>query len=87
MSGSRSKDYHADRLDLTAPETGEPRAVFDLAWPEGLQEGFSQPVAVLLNEGPENLALASAAGFRCFTHVEGFKDYLRREVLREEPAL
>jgi hypothetical protein len=74
-------------FDYTAPETGEQRAVFDLAWPEGLQEGLSQPVAVLLNEGPETLALASAAGFRCFTHVEGFKDYLQREVLREEPAL
>lgn len=71
----------------TDPETGEQRAVFDLAWPDGLQEGLSQPVAVLLNEGEDTLARASAAGFRCFTDVPGFKEYLQREVLREELVL
>ena len=70
-------------FDYTDPDTGEQRAVFDLAWPDGVQEGLSQPVAVLLNEGEETLALASSAGFRCFTDVEGFKAYVMREVLRE----
>jgi hypothetical protein len=27
-------------------ETGEPEAIFDLAWPSGLQQGLTQPVAV-----------------------------------------
>ena len=62
---------------------GEQRAVFDLAWPDGVQEGFSQPVAILLNEGGEALALASSVGFRCFTDIEGFKAYLAKEVLGE----
>jgi hypothetical protein len=70
-------------FDYTDPDTGEQRAVFDLAWPDGVQEGLSQPVAVLLNEGEETLALASSAGFRCFTNVEGFKAYLAKEVLME----
>jgi hypothetical protein len=70
-------------LDYTDPDTGEQRAVFDLAWPDGVQEGLSQPVAVLLNEGEETLALASSAGFRCFTDIEGFKAYLIKEVLGE----
>lgn len=73
-------------FDFTDPNTGEQRAVFDLAWPDGLQEGLSQPVAVLLNEGDETLAVASSAGFRCFTDIENFKAYLTREVLRETSA-
>jgi hypothetical protein len=70
-------------FDYTDPDTGEQRAVFDLAWLDGVQEGLSQPVAVLLNEGEETLALASSAGFRCFTDVEAFKAYVMKEVLRE----
>jgi hypothetical protein len=70
---------------LADPETGEQRAVFDLVWQSGLQEELSQPVAVLLNESAETLALASRAGFRCFTQVEDFKDYVGKEVLSETP--
>jgi hypothetical protein len=70
-------------FDYTNPATGEQQAMFDLAWPNGLQEELSEPVAVLLNEGPETLALASSAGFRCFTSVEGFKAYVSKEVLGE----
>ena len=54
-------------FDYADPDTREQQAVFDLAWPNGIQEELSQPVAVLLNEGAETLALASSAGFRCFT--------------------
>jgi len=43
--------------DLADPETGVQRAVLDLAWPNGLQEGLSQPVALLLNEPPRVLVL------------------------------
>ena len=39
--------------DFADPETGEQKAVFDLAWPNGIQEELSQPVAVLLNEAAE----------------------------------
>ncbi|MGH6915048.1 MAG: hypothetical protein ACREH3_15255, partial [Geminicoccales bacterium] len=67
--------------ELADAESGEPIAVLDLAWPEGLQEGLSEPVAVLLNEGPEMLACASRFGFRCFTGVDDFKRYLGVEVL------
>ena len=65
---------------------GEQRAVFALAWPDGVQEGLRQPVAVPLNEGEEILALASSAGFRCFADIEGFKAYLTKEVLGETPT-
>jgi len=70
--------------DFADPDTGEQKAVFDLAWPNGLQEELSEPVAVLLNEGPEVIALANQAGFRCFTSVNSFKQYACREVLGVE---
>ena len=70
--------------DFADPDTGEQKAVFDLAWPNGLQEELSEPVAVLLNEEPEIIALANQAGFRCFVSVESFKRYTNREVLGAE---
>ncbi len=65
-------------------ETGEQRAVFDLVWPNGIQEELSQPVALLLNEPAETIAIANQAGFRCFTSSEDFKQYVRKEILMEE---
>jgi hypothetical protein len=67
--------------ELQDPTTGEPTAILDLAWPEGVQRGLSQPVALLLNESPETLAAASAAGLRYFVSVEAFKRYVEKEVL------
>lgn len=69
--------------DHSDPETGEQKAVFDLAWPNGIQEELSQPVAVLLNEDSRTIALASEAGFRCFTSSETFKRYVMTEVLAD----
>lgn len=67
--------------DFADPETGEQRAVFDLAWPNGIQEGLSQPVAVLLNESSEVIVIASQAGFRCFTTLRDFRRYVESEIL------
>ena len=66
-------------------ETGRALALFDLAWPNGLQEGLTQPVAVLLNEGRATLEVASARGYRSFTQVEEFKRYVQSEVLTSAP--
>ena len=68
-------------FDFADAESGEQIAVFDLAWPQGIQEELSGPVAVLLNEGTEVLAIASQAGYRCFTSIESFKSYVEAEVL------
>lgn len=67
--------------DYADPESGAQRAVFDLAWPDGIQSGLSEPVAVLLNETPEVLSLASSAGFRFFTSAVGFQRYVESEIL------
>jgi hypothetical protein len=70
-------------FDFSDPGTGEQKAVFDLAWPGGLQEELSERVAVLLNESAATIAIASQAGFRCFTDVSEFQQYVRSEVLME----
>jgi hypothetical protein len=70
--------------DFADHDTGEQRAVFDLAWPEGLQQELSEPVAVLFNETKETIGLASGAGFRCFTTAEEFKQYVEHEILAVE---
>jgi hypothetical protein len=67
--------------DFSDSDTGQQRAVFDLAWPNGIQEELSQPVAVLLNEGAEVLAIASQAGFRFFTNVSDFQNYVKTDIL------
>ena len=72
--------------DYADEDTGQQKAVLDLAWPDGLQAGLSQPVAVLLGEKGEALAAASQGGFRCFTSVQEFKHYVNAEILREEAA-
>ncbi len=71
-------------FDFADPDSGEQRAVFDLAWPNGIQEELSQPVAVLLNESAAVIAVASQAGYRCFTSVEEFQNYVRTEILVQE---
>ena len=67
--------------ELSHPETGDPLAILDLAWPSGLQEGFSDPVALLLGEEQETLQIANDHGFRHFTSADAFKRYAEAEVL------
>lgn len=69
--------------DYADPETGMQQAVFDLAWPDGLQPGLSEPVAVLLNEEPAVITLASQAGYRCFTSAASFRRHVESTVLAE----
>lgn len=63
------------------PLSSQPAAVFDLAWPNGLQEGLSRPVAVLLNEGQDVLRIANDFGYRYFTSVDDFRRYVETEIL------
>ena len=65
---------------------GDAIAIFDLAWPEGIQAGYSQPVALLLDEGNDTEELANRAGFLFFTDVERFENYVRHDILALEPA-
>lgn len=67
--------------ELADPQTGESVAVLDLAWPNGLQEGYSQPVALLIDEGRDTEEIVNCAGYRYFTDVDAFKTYVQQDVL------
>ena len=58
--------------------------LLDLAWPNGLQEGLSMPVALLINEGSATLSAANAAGYLYFTDVDSFKHYVHQDILAIE---
>lgn len=77
--GTLSYD-HADQ------SSGEQVAIFDLVWENGIQQGLTDPIAVLLNESKETMALANAAGFRCFHSTAAFKAYVLGEVLSQDEA-
>ena len=66
----------ADDLGIAAPEshheicddeTGEVLAVADIAWPQGIQTGRAEPVALLLAPDPETEAHLGERGYRFFT--------------------
>ncbi len=80
----RGLPHGALSYDFSDPDTGQQRAVFDVAWPYGVQEGLTEPVAVLINESEEALAIASQAGFRCFASADSFKRYIETEILTQE---
>ena len=65
--------------------TGDLVATLDLAWPNGLKDGLSDPVTVLIGEDDSVGTLANKFGFRrVYTSEEDFKDYVRREILGDE---
>lgn len=66
-------------------DSGAARAILDLAWPNGLQQGLSQPVALLVGETQATEEAANRAGFRYFTDLKAFRDYVQEEILAFEP--
>jgi hypothetical protein len=67
--------------ELADPETGNLLAILDLAWPKGLQEELSPPVALLIDEDQTTEEAANRAGYRFFTSISAFRDYVEREIL------
>jgi hypothetical protein len=68
--------------EIITEYSGEP-ITLDLAWPEGLQVGFSQPVALLIDEEDAVLRTVSDEGFRVFTELTAFRRYVERNILAE----
>ncbi|MEO1254476.1 MAG: hypothetical protein AAFY41_06275 [Bacteroidota bacterium] len=67
--------------ELVNDENKQLLAVLDLAWPDGIQVGLTQPIALLLYEDDETLQIAQRHGYRCFTNFELFRRYVQQEVL------
>ena len=71
--------------ELVDTESNEAIAILDLAWPNGLQEGLSQPVALLIDEPIEVEEAVNRAGFQFFSSVKALRGYVKREILAEAP--
>ena len=64
-------------------EDGTVAAIIDLAWPQGIQKGLSEPIALLLNETAETQAIVSKHGYRYYTSVDELKEYIQSTYLTE----
>jgi hypothetical protein len=72
--------------ELVNEATGDAMAFIDLAWPDGLQEGLSQPVALILEEDAEVETIVNQAGYLFFTDVGTFKSYVLDQILAVHEA-
>jgi hypothetical protein len=72
------REFAAPRIDLEIvdPETQVPIVEADLAWPNGVQEGLSDPVAFELDAGESVVTHLQSIGYRCFTTSESLRRYL-----------
>jgi hypothetical protein len=57
--------------------TGAVLAEVDAAWPQGIQEEYSEPVALLLERDEATEAALNTAGYRFFTSADPLYHYLR----------
>jgi hypothetical protein len=74
-------------VELIDEGSGEVEATLDLAWPDGLQTGLSQHLALLLNEDSSVEEAAGRHGFRFFTSADRLQRYVETDVLEaSEPA-
>lgn len=76
---SRGFACGAVNFELSADD-GSQVAVFDLAWPEGLQPGLTDRVALLLNEAPQVEQAAGKHGYRFFTSGDDLIAYVQTEL-------
>jgi len=62
-------------------ETGNLLSVLDLAWPEGLQQGLSKPIALLMDGDRDVEQALNQKGYIYFTSVNGLKKYVQDEII------
>lgn len=70
----------------TDSDTGQSLAIFDLAWPEGIQKELSEPIVLMLSVDKEALSVVNRAGFKCFQSIEELKQHIKKEILAENSA-
>jgi hypothetical protein len=62
--------------EIVDEETGEPLAYPDAAWPEGMQQGLSEKVALLLEQDEETESRLGQLGYRFFTSRTALSHYV-----------
>ena len=83
MGGSAGLPPGETLYELIEPYTGEPMAILDLAWPDGLQVGLSQPVALLIDEEKATEEAVNTVGYRFFNDPKKLYEYIEREILSQ----
>lgn len=63
-------------VEIRDPKHETVLALVDLAWPKGLQENYSQPIALISEINETAAAMLNQAGYRFFTSVESLSAYL-----------
>lgn len=66
-------------FELLDPSTGEQQGILDLAWPEGIQHGLSNPVCLIMEVDQEVGNAAISAGYRVFYSPAELKSFIKRE--------
>ena len=67
-------------FEVRDPDTEEVLTSVNAAWPKGLQEGFSQPLALFLDEDDQKAAMLNQAGFRFFSSIDALRKYLHEQI-------
>ncbi len=67
--------------ELIDQESGKVEVILDIAWPEGVQSGYSESVAVLIEEGSDVIKAASQNNYRVFDNIEEFKAHIKVHIL------
>lgn len=60
------------------PQSGDPLGVADLAWPDGLQAGYSEPVALVMDGQPVDIDAIQAVGYRVFKTLASIRQFLEK---------
>ena len=67
-------------FEISDPETGESLTIMELAWPNGLQEGYSQPLALVFEINKETEMILNKAGYVYFNSIEALRRYLEEKI-------
>ena len=67
-------------FEVSDLNTGEVLIIVDAAWPKGLQEEYSPPIALCLEADEQKIAILNQAGYRFFISIEALRRYLKEQI-------
>lgn len=62
-------------------EFGAVLHIIDIAWPNGVQVGLSEPIALMINESVESQNIVNQNGYKYFTSLEDLKEHVTEHYL------
>ena len=71
-------------VELCEPDSTEVLTIVDAAWPKGIQEGYSQPVAVVFEDSDDAETWANLLGYRLFTSLPMLYRYIEKEIIGDK---